>query len=65
MMLDNAKMVEIGKENESTLFEMVVNDGEKFLVCSRTITGAVAKIRRFTGKSVILRSVNELQKNIL
>lgn len=65
MMLDDAKMVEIGKENESTLFEMVVNDGEKFLVCSRTITGAVAKIRRFTGKSVILRSVNELQKNIL
>lgn len=65
MTLDDVKMVEIGEKNESTLYEMVVNDGEKFIVCSKTITGAVAKIRRFTGKSVILRSVNELQKNIL
>lgn len=65
MTLDNAKMVKIGKESESTLYEMIVNDGEKFIVCSKTITGAIAKIRRFTGKSVIVRSVNELQKNIL
>ena len=29
MTLDNAKLVEIGKEKENILFEMVVNDGEK------------------------------------
>lgn len=65
MTLDEVKMVNIGEKNESILYEMIVNNGEKFLVCSKTISGAVAKIRRFTGKSVILRSVNELQKNIL
>lgn len=65
MTLDDAKMVKIDEKNESTLYEMVVNDGEKFIVCSKTITGALAKIRRFTGKSVILRSVIELQNNIL
>ena len=65
MTLDDAKIVKIDEKNESTLYEMVVNDGEKFIVCSKTITGALAKIRRFTGKSVILRSGIELQNNIL
>ena len=65
MTLDNAKLVEIGREKESILYEIVVNDGEKYLVCSKSISGAVAKIRRLTNKSVILRSVIELQNNIL
>ena len=65
MMLDDAKMVTIDSKNSSVIYELIVNDGEKYLVCSKSISGAVAKVRRYTGKSVILRSVNELQNKIL
>ena len=65
MTFDDVKMVKISKENESILYEMVVNDGEKYLVCSKSITGALAKIRRLTNKSVILRSVIEKEHGIL
>lgn len=65
MTLDNAKMVKIDSKNSSVIYELIVNDGEKFIVCSKSISGAVAKIRRYTCKSVILRSVKELQNNIL
>ena len=65
MTIDDAKMVTIDSKNSSVIYELIVNDGEKYLVCSKSISGAVAKVRRYTGKSVILRSVNELQNNIL
>ena len=58
-------MVKIDSKNSSVIYELIVNDGEKFIVCSKSISGAIAKIRRYTGKSVILRSVKELQNNIL
>ena len=65
MTIDDSKMVKIDSKNSSVIYELIVNDGEKFLVCSKSISGAIAKIRRYTGKSVILRSVKELQNNIL
>lgn len=65
MTFDDVKIVKIDSKNSSVIYELIVNDGEKFLVCSKSISGAIAKIRRYTGKSVILRSVNELQNNIL
>lgn len=65
MTFDEAKMVKIDSKNSSVIYELIVNDGEKFIVCSKSISGAIAKIRRYTGKSVILRSVKELQNNIL
>ena len=65
MTLDNVKMANIDSKNSSSIYELIVNDGEKYLVCSKSISGAVAKVRRYTGKSVILRSVIELQNNIL
>ena len=65
MTIDDAKMVTIDSKNSSVIYELIVNNGEKYLVCSKSISGAVAKVRRYTGKSVILRSVNELQNNIL
>ncbi len=65
MTFDDVKMVKIDSKNSSVIYELIVNDGEKFLVCSKSISGAIAKIRRYTGKSVILRSVKELQNNIL
>ena len=65
MTFDDVKIVKIDSKNSSVIYELVVNDGEKFLVCSKSISGAIAKIRRYTGKSVILRSVKELQNNIL
>ena len=65
MTLDDTKMVNIDSKNSSIIYELIVNDGYKYLVCSKSISGAVAKVRRFTGKSVILRSVKELQNNIL
>ena len=65
MTIDDSKMVKIDSKNSSVIYELIVNDGEKFIVCSKSISGAIAKIRRYTGKSVILRSVKELQNNIL
>lgn len=65
MTFDDVKMTKIDSKNSSVIYELIVNDGEKFLVCSKSISGAIAKIRRYTGKSVILRSVKELQNNIL
>lgn len=65
MTFDEVKMVKIDSKNSSVIYELIVNDGEKFIVCSKSISGAIAKIRRYTGKSVILRSVKELQNNIL
>ena len=65
MTFDDVKIVKIDSKNSSVIYELVVNDGEKFFVCSKSISGAIAKIRRYTGKSVILRSVKELQNNIL
>lgn len=65
MTFDEVKIVKIDSKNSSVIYELIVNDGEKFLVCSKSISGAIAKIRRYTGKSVILRSVRELQNNIL
>lgn len=65
MTFDDVKIVKIDSKNSSAIYELIVNDGEKFLVCSKSISGAIAKIRRYTGKSVILRSVKELQNNIL
>lgn len=65
MTFDDVKIVKIDSKNSSVIYELIVNDGEKFLVCSKSISGAIAKIRRYTGKSVILRSVKELQNNIL
>ena len=65
MTFDDLKIVKIDSKNSSVIYELIVNDGEKFLVCSKSISGAIAKIRRYTGKSVILRSVKELQNNIL
>ena len=65
MTFDDVKIVKIESKNSSVIYELIVNDGEKFLVCSKSISGAIAKIRRYTGKSVILRSVKELQNNIL
>lgn len=65
MTFDEVKMVKIDSKNSSVIYELIVNDGKKFIVCSKSISGAIAKIRRYTGKSVILRSVKELQNNIL
>ena len=65
MTFDDVKIVKIDSKNSSVIYELIVNDGEKFLVCSKSISGAIAKIRRYTGKSVILRSVKEVQNNIL
>ena len=65
MTFDDVKIVKIDSKNSSVIYELIVNDGEKFCVCSKSISGAIAKIRRYTGKSVILRSVKELQNNIL
>ena len=65
MTYDEVKMVKIDSKNSSIIYELIVNDGEKFIVCSKSISGAIAKIRRYTGKSVILRSVKELHNNIL